>query len=389
MIQCVGSRDEKPDGHRYCSKICCTVALKNANIIKHKYPDTDVLICYTDVRTPGMFEKYYKHTQENEVRFLRGRPGEVVKKGDNFIVRTEDTIKGEFVEIEADMVVLSTAMEPSQGTREIAEILNIGTTEDGFIKESHPKIKPVATDVQGIFVCGTAQDPKDITDSIMQATAAASKVSEYNYGGVEIEPFIAEIDNEKCTVCGECISRCKYKSMSIQDDEIYIDPMSCTGCGKCLVDCKQRAITVNGNIDEKILATINGVLSKKREGERMILVFLDNIGYTAADNIGVNRLSYPESIHIIKVISVNRVRPRHIRHALENGADGIFIGEFPGDLMYDEVERKIGMVKECISEMGHNPERVTFSKVYIPYFTGLARKLTDFDKKIVELNEAE
>ena len=364
MIQCVGSRDEKPDGHRYCSKICCTVALKNANIIKHKYPDTDVLICYTDVRTPGMFEKYYKHTQENEVRFLRGRPGEVVKKGDNFIVRTEDTLKGEFVEIEADMVVLSTAMEPSLGTREIAEILNIGTTEDGFIKESHPKIKPVATDVQGIFVW-------------------------YNYGGVEIEPFIAEIDKEKCTVCGDCISRCKYKSMSIQDDEIYIDPMSCTGCGKCLVGCKERAITVNGNVDEKIVATINGVLSKKREGERMVLVFLDNIGYTAADNIGVNRLSYPESIHIIKVISVNRVSPRHIRYALENGADGIFIGEFPGDLMYDEVERKIEKVKECIAEMGQNPERVTFSKVYIPYFTGLARKLTDFDKKIVELNEAE
>ena len=107
--------------------------------------------------------------QENEVRFIRGRPGEVVKKGDNFIVRTEDTIKGECVEMEADMVVLSTAMEPSEGTIEIAEILNVGTTEDGFIKESHPKIKPVATDVQGIFVCGTAQDPKDITDSIIQS----------------------------------------------------------------------------------------------------------------------------------------------------------------------------------------------------------------------------
>ena len=89
------------------------------------------------------------------------------------------------------------------------------------------------------------------------------------------------------------------------------------------------------------------------------------------------------------VISVNRVSPRHIRYALENGADGIFIGEFPGDLMYDEVERKIEKVKECIAEMGQNSERVTFSKVYIPYFTGLARKLTDFDKKIVELNEAE
>ena len=221
----------------------------------------------------------------------------------------------------------------------------------------------------------------------MQATAAASKVNEYNYGGVEIEPFIAEIDTERCTVCGECIERCKYKSMSIQNDEIYIDPMSCTGCGKCLVGCNQRAITVNGNIDEKIMSTIKGVLANKQDGERMILVFLDNIGYTAADNIGVNRLSYPESIHIIKVISVNRVRPKHIRYALDNGADGVFIGEFPGDLMYDEVERKIQGVKDRIEELGEDPERVTFSKVYIPYFSGLARKFRDFDAKIAELDE--
>ena len=263
MIQCVGSRDEKPDGHLYCSKVCCSVALKNANIIKHKHPETDVVICYTDMRTPSMYEKYYKHTQANGVRFIRGRPGEVVKRNGNFIVRVEDTLKREFSEIEADMVVLSTAMEPSEGTKEIAEILNVGTTEDEFIKEAHPKIKPVTTDIQGTFVCGTAQDPKDITESIMQATAAASKVSEYNYGGIEIEPFIAEIDEEKCIVCGECVERCKFKSMSIQDDEIYIDPMSCTGCGKCLVGCKQFAITVNGNIDEKIKATIDGVLAKR------------------------------------------------------------------------------------------------------------------------------
>ncbi len=102
MIQCVGSRDEKPDGHKYCSKICCSVACKNANIIKHKYPDTDVVICYTDVRTPGMFEKYYKHTQSNEVRFIRGRPGEVAIKNDNLLVRVENTINGEFEEIEAE-----------------------------------------------------------------------------------------------------------------------------------------------------------------------------------------------------------------------------------------------------------------------------------------------
>ena len=139
--------------------------------------------------------------------------------------------------------------------------------------------------------------------------------------------------------------------MSIQNDEVYIDPMACTGCGKCLVGCMQKAIHVNGNIDEKITATIKGVLDNKKEGERMILVFLDNIGYTAADNIGVNRLSYPESIHIIKVISVNRVRPNHIKYALSNGADGVFIGEFPGDLMYDEVERKVVRIKETLKEL--------------------------------------
>ena len=389
MVQCVGSRDEKPDGHKYCSKVCCMVALKNANIIKHKYPDTDVVICYTDIRTHGMYEKYYKHSQASGVRFIRGRPGEVVKKGDNYIVRVENTLNNKFEEIEADMVVLSTAMEPSDGTKEIANILNVGITEDYFIKESHPKIKPVTTDLQGTFVCGTAQDPKDITESIMQATAAASKVAEYNYAGVEIEPFIAEINHEKCNLCGDCVNSCKYKSIAINEDMVEIDPMSCTGCGKCLTVCKSVAIKLNGNIDEKIMATINGVLSKKEEGEPMILVFLDNIGYTAADNIGVNRIKYPESIHIIKVISVNRVRPRHIKYALANGADGVFIGEFPGDLMYDEVERKIDKVKMQLIESNQNPERLTFSKVYIPYFSGLAKKLTDFDEKIKELNEAE
>lgn len=386
MIQCVGSRDEKPNGHKYCSKVCCMVALKNANIIKHKYPDTDIVICYTDVRTPGMFEKYYKHAQSSGVRFIRGRPGEVSDNGDKLLVRLENTLRREFSEIETDMVVLSTAIEPSEGTKEIAKVMDIGVTEDMFIKESHPKIKPVATDVKGTFVCGTAQDPKDITDSIMQSTAAASKVSEFIHSGIEVEPFVGVIDEEKCCLCGRCVDICKFKAMSIKDDLMYIDPMSCSGCGKCMTVCREHAITIHGNIDEKIFATIDGMLEDKEEGERRILVFLDQIGYTAADNIGINRLKYPESVHIVKVHSVNRVRPRHILHAIENGADGIFIGEYPGDLMYEEVERKIDEIRRRIAKQGVNPERLAFSKVYIPYFTGLAKKLQDFDKKIESMN---
>jgi heterodisulfide reductase subunit A len=386
MIQCVGSRDEKPDGHKYCSKVCCMVALKNANIIKHKYPDTEVIICYTDMRTPGMYEKYYKHGQENGIKLLRGRPGEVSKTGNSLIVRVEDTLQKEFNEIETDMVVLSTAMEPSKGTKEIAKIMDVGLTEDMFIKETHPKIKPVTTDVKGAYVCGTAQGPKDITDSIIQANAASSKVSEMMNDGLEIEPFIAEIDNDKCNLCEECINICRYKAMSIQDEEIYIDPMSCSGCGKCLTVCKPNAINIHGNIDEKIFATIDGMLKDKKENETRILVFLDQVGYTAADNIGVNRVNYPESIFIIKVHSVNRVMPKHIIYALENGADGIFIGEYPGDLMYHEVEKKIENIKKQIKKHGMNPERLKFSNVYIPYFRGLANKFKEFDTEIKALN---
>ena len=386
MIQCVGSRDDTPNGHKYCSKVCCMVALKNANIIKHKYPDTNIIICYTDIRTPGMFEKYYKHAQANGNRLVRGRPGEVGKKDGHLVVRVEDTVKREFKELDADMVVLSTAIEPSEGTNEIAKIFDVSQSEDNFIKEANPKIKPVTTDIQGAFVAGTAQDPKDITDSILQATASASKVSEIVSNGIEIEPFIADVDYEICDLCGECIEVCKYKSMSIEKDRIFIDPMSCSGCGNCIAKCDKNAISINGNIDEMIFSTIDGILKDKKPGEKRIIAFLDDIGYTAADNIGINRLSYPESIHIIKVISVNRVMPKHIIHALKTGADGIFIGEYPGDLLYDEIEHNMKKIRREIESNNMNPERLAFSKVYIPYYSGLARKFREFDLKIDEIN---
>ncbi len=184
MVQCAGSRDDKPEGKRYCSKVCCMVALKHASFIRRYYPDTEIIICYTDMRTPGMYENYFRYVQSKEIKLIRGRPGDIAKKGDAIIVRVEDTLNGEPLEIETDMVVLSEAMEPSEGTLKVADTLNVGLTEDLFVKEKHPKIKPVATDIEGIYVCGTAQGPKDITDSVSQANAAASKVSEIMNGGL-------------------------------------------------------------------------------------------------------------------------------------------------------------------------------------------------------------
>ncbi len=387
MIQCVGSRDEKPGGRKYCSKVCCMVAIKHANVIKQHYPETDVIICYTDMRTPGMYEKYYKFAQSNKVRLIRGRPGEVAEKDGIFTIRMEDTFSNEPLEVEADMVVLSTAMEPSDGTINVSTELDVGLTEELFVKEKHSKIKPVATDVEGIFVCGTAQGPKDVTDSIVQANAAASKVSELIHGGVELEPFVAAVDNVKCDLCGKCIDICNYKAAYIQDNVLTIDPIACTGCGACLAECLNNAIEIIGQTDEQLIAMINGVLMNKKPDENRIIAFLDSVGYVSADNIGINKISVPSSIRIIKVPSMNRVMSKHVLYAFKKGADGIIMGEYPYSPLYKKTKEKVNDLKKELVKNNINPDRLELFKVYIPYFRGLANKFEDFDGRIKCLEE--
>ena len=382
MIQCVGSRDEKPGGRKYCSKVCCMVAIKHANVIKQHNPDTDVIICYTDMRTPGMYEKYFKYAQSNGVRLMRGRPGEVVPKDGKFLVRMEDTLSNEPIEIESDLVVLSTAMEPSEGTIEVSKLLDVGLTEELFVKEKHSKIKPVATNVEGIFVCGTAQGPKDITDSIVQASAAASKVSELINGGVELEPFVATINMSKCNRCGKCVDICNYKAAYQHDVVVDVDPISCTGCGACLWECETGAIEIRGQTDDQIMAMITGVLKDKKSDETRIITFLDSVGYTSADNIGINKIEVPNSIRIIKLPSMNRIMPKHLLHAFKNGADGVIMGEYPYNPMYSKTKERIVDLKTVLTENNINPDRLVFYKVYIPYFRGLANKFNDFDNLI-------
>jgi len=387
MIQCTGSRDEKPDGNPYCSKVCCMVAMKHSNVIKHYYPETEVIICYTDMRTPGMYEKYLRYGQTKGIKLIRGRAGEVTWKNGNLVVRVEESLEHSPLEIETDLVVLSEAMEPSEGTQQVAQLLDVGLTEDMFIRESHPKIKPVNTDVEGIYVCGTAQGPKDITDSVSQANAAAAKVAELMNGNLEVEPFVATIDTNQCDLCKKCMDTCKYKAIYVQEDNLAIDPIACKGCGICLSQCPEEAISIMGNADEKLFAIISGVLKTKEKGERIILTFLDSVGYLAADNMGINKISYPESIRIIKIPSSNRLMAKHILYAFEKGADGIFLGEYPDDLMYPQIKEKVKNLKEVLGENNINPNRLTLHRVYIPYFRGLANKLTLFDQEIISLNQ--
>jgi len=195
MIQCVGSRDE--NANDYCSAICCMYALKHAQIIREMVlPDSEIYICYIDMRTTGKgFEEYYKRTRELGIIFIRGRPSEIVEETDtkNLILKVEDPDIGGLLKIEADLVVLSCATIPSAGTKQLSQILRIELDENGFFKEVHPKLRPVETNVRGIYICGAAQGPKDIPNSIVQAKAVASCVDgELRKARIKLPEFIVK-----------------------------------------------------------------------------------------------------------------------------------------------------------------------------------------------------
>jgi len=195
MIQCVGSRDENANG--YCSSICCMYALKHAQIIKEVVlPDSEIYICYIDIRTTGKgFEEYYKRTREIGVNFIHGRPAEIIEDSGtkNLILKVEDSDISEPFKLEADLVVLSCATVPSKGTKQLAGILGINLGGNSFFKEIHPKLRPVETNVRGIYICGSAQGPKDIPASIVQAKAAASCAdSELRKSEIEIPEVIVK-----------------------------------------------------------------------------------------------------------------------------------------------------------------------------------------------------
>ncbi len=262
MLQCVGSRDCTSSGNEHCSAICCLFATLHASLIKQHYPDADVTIGYTDLRTPGKaHEEYYRLVQERGVRYVRSRTGEVMEEPDkSLLVRFEDTVTGRKNEELFDLVVLSAGLEASAGTTDIAHVAGLQQSAAGFIKEYHPKLKPVDTQRAGIFVAGTAQGPKNIPDTIAQAKAAAARVVSMLSAGFVLTPAqVASSDSAQCIGCGICESVCPQSAVKLSlgdSPHAIVDANSCRGCGICVAECPSGAMTLGGFSDEEILAEV-------------------------------------------------------------------------------------------------------------------------------------
>ena len=267
ILHCVGSRDE--NYHEYCSRVCCMYALKYSHLIKER-TDAEVYQMYIDMRCFGKaYEEFYKRLSEEGVNFVRGKAAEVTDRAINedeegkLIVCGEDTLLCKIIRVPVDMVILATALEPRSDAAEVGKLLTISRSADGFFLERHPKLDPVATMTDGVFIAGCCQGPKDIPDTVAQASAAAARVlALISKGRVELEAATAVIDEEKCSGCRICNLLCPYSAISyIEDEKVSrINEALCKGCGTCVAACPSGAITHKQFTAEEITAEIEGVL---------------------------------------------------------------------------------------------------------------------------------
>ena len=259
FVQCVGSRDLQ---HLpYCSRICCMYTAKHAFLYKHLVPDGEAYVFYIDIRAGGKrYEEFIMRVQtESHVRYVRGRVSKIVQKGDKLIVHAVDTITGKPIEVEVDMVVLAMGIVPN--TKEIAEILRIPIDENGFLQELHPKLAPVESPIKGVFLAGVAQGPKDIQDSVAQASAAASKAVEIlSKDYIEKEPLVARVNKELCSRCGVCAQLCPYNAIEMTPEAARVVEVACEGCGTCVASCPSNALSLANYEPKQIFSMVDALL---------------------------------------------------------------------------------------------------------------------------------
>lgn len=393
MIQCVGSRDRR--WNPWCSSICCMISLKHAMLIKSAYPDADVTICYIDIRTTGReHEYYYERAREMGIKFVKGRPTEIVHDpAENLlIVDVEDATTQKFLELEADLVVLAPSMVSAEGTKELADILGIELEEDGFFKPYNAKLRPTETKLRGIFLCGGATFPKDAPTSSLHAHSAAMKAAKFvTTGKITKYQRTAVVNEEYCGDCEFCPVTCPYNAISLvpKDEEHFVAQVSdllCEGCGVCVGTCPVNAIELRHSRPNQMSAQMKALMSVNGTSKPLILaICCSECGHTAVDSSGMTMMQYPANVRVMKVPCTGILQIQQFFEAFKAGAQGVMVVGCKTDGCHYEVgspkaQKKVELAKMLLGEYGIEPERLQmYNMVYIEgdKFAEAARTMTE------------
>ncbi|MCL5611844.1 MAG: CoB--CoM heterodisulfide reductase iron-sulfur subunit A family protein [Chloroflexi bacterium] len=267
IVHCVGSRDQ--NYNPYCSAICCMQSLKFAHLV-HERTGAEVYNFYIDIRTPGKgYEEFYQRLLEESTHFVRGKVAEVTdvarvpEEEGRLIIQVEDTLIGKQRRIPVDMVILSAGLQARHDAKEVAKMFGISCSADEWYIERHPKLDPVATMTEGIYIAGCAQGPKDIPASVVQGAAASARVlGKIQQKEIALEPVRASINENQCSGCRICNNLCPFNAILFHEDKMVseINAALCQGCGTCVAACPAGAISGTGFSNEQILSQIEGLL---------------------------------------------------------------------------------------------------------------------------------
>lgn len=367
FILCVGSREE--EGNRYCSRVCCPTALKQALELKSRLPQARIRLYCRDIRTTKKdWEALYAQAREAGILFIRGLV-ENIKTGPEgrLIIQAQNELFQAPSEDQVDLVVLAVGMVPGQGAP-LREVLKLPVGNDGFFLEAHPKLRPLETVLDGIYLAGACQGPKDLSESITQASGAAAKIlSLFAHETITLDAIVCEVDPDICIGCERCYQECPFQAIELVGKEkkkkARVIAAACKGCGVCAGTCPSGAVIAHGFTDEMIMAQIEEALAENPE--KKIIAFCCNwCAYAGADFAGVSRLQYPPSVRIIRTMCAGRVHPKFILRALAMGAGQVLVSGChpPGDCHYVSgnlrAQARIEKLKKKLAKKGLDPDKV-------------------------------
>ena len=397
IINCVGSRDKRYNP--WCSNFCCMYAIKNAVLLKQMYPEIELSVYYIDIRTPSKgYEEFYERAREMGINFIQGRPSLITEDADthNLFVHSEDITLGQVTEYEYDMVMLNQAAVPQEDVDSVSSVLNIQQSPGGWFMEYHPKLRPIDSPTDGIFLAGACQGPKDIPASVSSGSAAAARAGRILHSDEwEIEPIIAEVWNDRCVMadgkkCGICAKACPYNAISVEVGRAaQVTTAKCHGCGGCVAECPHNAITQLHYTDAQVLAQIRALLADKPE-EKIFAFRCHWCSYGGADMAGTSHFEYSSNERGIRVMCSARMDTDFIYEAYRLGAGAVlYSGCHPQDCHYI-TGQQVGAVRaqrleKTFDKMGMSPGRFRIAWISAAEGQKYANVIDEMQQTIIDI----